>query len=423
MIHSVYLHNYKGFSDTIIPFGDVNFLVGDNSTGKTSIIKIIKILESPSFWSYADLMDDSNEVTPFKELVNQYSSDKSYFKIGLDTDWDDEKSRVFFLLTYRENTDNLLPQLYSYQFTIGNKSVLVKREKSGVSLFYRETKNLLFEKWIYESNYKRRKDLDVLLSDELRTPIIVTINFIINHLNGEGDPYAKPIKLPVSIGNESIAPIRASAKKYYHSEERNFSEEGSHVPHMIKSIFELESPLKNSILKVIRSFGKDSGLFDDIKIEKYGKKDYAPFSINIIYNKVPINLSHVGFGVNQILPLLLESLYRHDFILTYQQPEVHLHPKAQAAFGDVIYYSSLTRDNIFFVETHSDYIINRFRFLMHEADEKDRKKEVRIIFFQRTSEGITTSSMILDRNGQYPANMPVEYGEFFVDEEIKMLSI
>ena len=39
---TLYIDNYKGFVDTYIPFEDVNFLVGNNSTGKTSIVNLIR---------------------------------------------------------------------------------------------------------------------------------------------------------------------------------------------------------------------------------------------------------------------------------------------------------------------------------------------------------------------------------------------
>ena len=38
---SIYLHNFRGFNNTHIDLQDINFFVGENSTGKTSILKII----------------------------------------------------------------------------------------------------------------------------------------------------------------------------------------------------------------------------------------------------------------------------------------------------------------------------------------------------------------------------------------------
>lgn len=426
MIHSIYIDNFKGFRDTIIPFGNVNFLVGDNSTGKTTVINLVRLLDSISFWNDVDILTNSNEVVPFKEFVNQYSDDQSYFSIGIDSDWDEDKSRVYFLLTFKEDPETLLSQLKSFKFTTGDNTVFVENESKGSHVYVKKYRNQAFAFWLKDKKgFKKNKDLEHFVDGENRTPFIVMVNYIINYLSGANDIFTPEIMIPVSSGNEWIAPVRASAKKYYHSEESLYKEDGSHIPHMIKSIFDQDRPLRNNILRIIRDFGKDSGLFDDIKIEKYGKKDYAPFSINIIYNKIPINLSRVGFGVNQILPLLLESLYYRKYLLSYQQPELHLHPKAQAAFGNVIYFSSLVMGNNYLIETHSDFLINRYRYMMHIREDAEEKPDhdARILFFERSAEGLSVSSIVFDKNGKYPENMPESYGKFFIDEQFNMLSV
>lgn len=426
MIHSIYIDNFKGFREAFIPFGNVNFLVGDNSTGKTTVINLVRLLDSIPFWNDVDLLANSNEVVPFKELVNQYSEDKSYFSIGIDTEWDDNKSRVFFLMTFREDPDTLLSQLSSFKFTTGSNTVFVEKKTKKSCVFLKKYKDQDFLLWVKDNKgFKRNNKLEHCIDSEFRTPFIVMVNYIINYLSGADDIFTPEIMIPVSSGNEWIAPVRASAKKYYHSEESLYKEDGSHIPHMIKSIFDQERTIKNHIMHIIRDFGKDSGLFDDIKIEKYGKKEYAPFSINIIYNKIPINLSRVGFGVNQILPLLLESLYYHDYLLSYQQPELHLHPKAQAAFGNVIYFSSLAMGNNYLIETHSDYLINRYRYMMHLQEDTDENlnHDARILFFERSLSGLKVSPIVFDKSGKYPEGMPESYGKFFIDEEFNMLSV
>ena len=426
MIHSIYIDNFKGFRDALIPFGNVNFLVGDNSTGKTTVINLVRLLDSISFWNDVDLLANSSEVIPFKELVNQYSDDKSFFSIGIDTDWDESKSRVFFLLSFKEDPETLLPQLCSYKFTTGNNTVLVEKKAKESYAYIKKYKNQIFSLWLKDNKgFKRNKELQHYLDSEFRTPFIVTVNYILNYLSGAGDIFTPEIMIPVSTGNEWIAPVRASAKKYYHSEESLYKEDGSHIPHMIKSIFDQEKTIRNNIMRIIRDFGKDSGLFDDIKIEKYGKKDYAPFSINIIFNKIPINLSRVGFGVNQILPLLLESLYYRGYLLSYQQPELHLHPKAQAAFGNVLYFSSIAMGNNYLIETHSDYLINRYRYMMHlrENTDENSNHDVRILFFERSESGLSVTPIIFEKDGKYPESMPESYGKFFIDEEFNMLSV
>ena len=51
MKYYIFVDNFRGFRDTCIPITDVNFLVGENSTGKTSILGLLKLLAGPRFFS------------------------------------------------------------------------------------------------------------------------------------------------------------------------------------------------------------------------------------------------------------------------------------------------------------------------------------------------------------------------------------
>ncbi|HUZ75304.1 MAG TPA: AAA family ATPase [Stellaceae bacterium] len=110
----------------------------------------------------------------------------------------------------------------------------------------------------------------------------------------------------------------------------------------------------------LKNFGQRSGLFEDIDIRLLGKRDGDPFQVTVRGNGPPFNLVDVGYGVSQALPIIyqLEQSRQHDTFLL-QQPEVHLHPRAQAELGSVIARLSKQRSaSLFMVETHSDYIID-----------------------------------------------------------------
>lgn len=75
--------------------------------------------------------------------------------------------------------------------------------------------------------------------------------------------------------------------------------------------------------------------------------------------KVPI--THVGFGVSQIFPILVEALRPSHTkrIIILEQPEIHLHPKVQSLLFD---FFLATKDTVsYLVETHSDHLITRLR--------------------------------------------------------------
>src|SRR6266436_9344091 len=102
----------------------------------------------------------------------------------------------------------------------------------------------------------------------------------------------------------------------------------------------------------------------------------------LVLDDKALNLSTVGYGVSQSLPVLTEVFLRpHGSWFAIQQPEVHLHPKAQAALGDVFFEMATVEHKRFLVETHSDFAIDRFRMNYRKADSK--KPNSQILFFER----------------------------------------
>lgn len=73
------------------------------------------------------------------------------------------------------------------------------------------------------------------------------------------------------------------------------------------------------------------------------------------------DLTHVGVGVSQVLPIVLMALLSdNNDLLIFEQPELHLHPKIQSRLCDFfIAISSFGRQCL--IETHSEYLINRLR--------------------------------------------------------------
>ena len=79
----IYADNYRGFKGTIIPLKQVNFLVGENSTGKSSILELIENLADINFWAFNPEL--GGEFTPrrhFSDLVSSDSTTKKNFTIG-----------------------------------------------------------------------------------------------------------------------------------------------------------------------------------------------------------------------------------------------------------------------------------------------------------------------------------------------------
>ena len=139
-----------------------------------------------------------------------------------------------------------------------------------------------------------------------------------------------------------------------------------------------------------------------------------------LYGK-PLNISNVGYGVSQVLPVVVEMITRpkgHSFAV--QQPEVHLHPRAQAALGDLLHFLVVEQDHRYIIETHSDYLIDRFRLRVKETG---LPKGAQVVFFSRSSLGNKASILKISERGQYPKDQPDEFRRFFINEEVSLLEI
>ena len=221
------------------------------------------------------------------------------------------------------------------------------------------------------------------------------------------------IKLPLVL-----APIRAKAKRWYESYKVSFSPEGDHIPLFLKRYLEGSSKKVQAFVSEMNDFGKKSGLFDEIIVKNNDKE--TPFALFVKYGKLCVNINNVGYGVSQVLPLAVEMLTSKGDSFAIQQPEVHLHPKAQAAFGELIHKVATKYKNRIIIETHSDYLIDRFRYTV--SKEKGRVG-AQVVYFQRDDSGLHITIMPIDNRGQFVGDIPQSYMDFFFEEELKMLEM
>ena len=117
--------------------------------------------------------------------------------------------------------------------------------------------------------------------------------------------------------------------------------------------------------------------------------------------KEAVTIADVGFGVSQLLPILVLGL-RSDksSILLLEQPEIHLHPKLQANLADFL-LTLAEQDRRIIVETHSDHFINRLRRRVAEDPTDKLRKKVSILFVDPPlgERGASIEPLRVDRYG------------------------
>jgi hypothetical protein len=125
----------------------------------------------------------------------------------------------------------------------------------------------------------------------------------------------------------AIAPVRTKPERTYNPIEDTPKSEGSHVPMLLAKTYFSDRKQWERIKSSLDAFGRASGLFEELSLRTLGKTDSDPFQIMIKIVGPPSNLIDVGYGVSQVLPVIVD-LVRGQRQQTYllQQPEIHLPP-------------------------------------------------------------------------------------------------
>ena len=125
-----------------------------------------------------------------------------------------------------------------------------------------------------------------------------------------------------------------------------------------------------------------------------------------------VSIADVGFGTSQVLPVLVALLVAESDQLVYiEQPELHLHPRAQVKLAEII-AESAQRGVRVVLETHSDLLLLGIQTLV--ADDKHEKHlspdKVILHWFTRNNDGIThITPGMLNKRGAY-GDWPEDFG-------------
>ncbi len=135
-------------------------------------------------------------------------------------------------------------------------------------------------------------------------------------------------------------------------------------------------------------------------------------------NSDTVSIADVGLGVSQSLSVVAALLVAKPGQLVYiDQPELHLHPKAQAAMA-MLLADAAKRGVRLVVETHSDTLLLAVRTLVAEG--KLDPELVKLHWFTRDDEGVThVNSTDLDAAGAY-GDWPEDFSFDFYNVESEL---
>ena len=132
-----------------------------------------------------------------------------------------------------------------------------------------------------------------------------------------------------------------------------------------------------------------------------------------------VSIADVGFGLSQTLPVLVALLTAEPGQLVYiEQPEMHLHPRAQTALAQIL-AQAVKRGVRVIVETHSALLLLAVQTLVAEAQLASDK--VKLHWFKRRENGVTeVTSADLDGAGAF-GDWPEDVAEVALTTESRYL--
>lgn len=428
MLKSLRIKNFKGWKDTgIIELAPITVLFGSNSSGKSSIGQFLVMLKQT--------VRQSDRKTVLLLNGPQASVD-----LGAVSD-------VF----YNHNLDEDME--FNFKWNMDTKAVI---ENSSKKDFYNqiefegdikvsdlETQYLEVNKFKYRLYDREKLKLSVGMKKETeengnRNYVLDSDSHFKRIKAGRGWKLTEPVKFygfsdaalayykdsdflqDLNLHQEDffskfyyLGPIRTKTKRTYSWSGVNPESVGDAGENTIAAILSAKKQDKklkfqNTIYKgfevIVSESLKKMGLIEEYKIEKIGDRQEYEVKVRIKGLDRFVGLPDVGFGVSQVLPVIVQLFYAPDnSVIFIEQPEIHLHPNAQALLADVIIDAINMREAgkkrrvQIIIETHSEHLLRRLQRRISE--EKITTSDMKAYFAQNNQRSSKLEKLEVDNYG------------------------
>ena len=439
------LQNFRCFRERqTARLAPLTLLVGENSTGKTSFMAMVRALWDVAYQQRVpDFKEPPYDLGSFDEIAHYRGEDEGHadsFMASFKAHWkyvDDDVDNTFkFDVEFGEM--DTAPVLTARRLSYEDNSVWIEHRRISRDL-QRVSFGTSRGSWKWEGAHDTG---GVWIDDKFVAPFYFITEDIKRRINGNGNSESDLIGLSGSnlpeaedwalvehlcsfgefrpdVRPYASAPVRSKPHRTYDPSRPTWDPQGDYIPMYLANLYARDKEKWRKTKGFLEKFGRASGLFNEISIKTFGPRGSGPFQVQIgNYEKssrgLKRNLIDVGYGVSQALPVVTELFHDESpSMLLLQQPEVHLHPSAQAALGS-LFCDVASSGRQLIVETHSDYILDRVRLDVRDRKTELRVEDVSILFFERGNLDVKIHPVKIDEMGNVYG--PPDYRQFFVDE-------
>lgn len=413
----------------------LTFLVGENSTGKTTSLACFQVLADFLSRGEVDFNLDPYSMGVFGDILRRSKRPEKTFNIGFS--FSDEGGNFDLTAVFAEREGGFDPYVSSATLTFDDGEIVFE--------FRDSTRGSRKPVQYYGQGSKFRICMD---STEAAYFRIFSLLITLTAMGTEGQSEIKSalvefikrkskrhrgLSILGSLANEpttySSSPVRTRPKRTYEPLRESADPEGEDAP---MTMMVLESTLPdewNSLKQHLVRFGELSGLYQGIEVKNLGGSRGSPFQLVVKVRGPAVSIAHVGYGVSQVLPILVRVLdfggirnralgRRMPAYFLLQQPEVHLHPKAQAELSSLFAQLAGIGNQSFVVETHSDYLIDRARIEIRRGNIK--AEDVSLIYMEPKKNVVKVHNISFDNMGNM-IGVPPGFRDFFLLETDRLM--
>jgi predicted ATPase len=179
-----------------------------------------------------------------------------------------------------------------------------------------------------------------------------------------------------------------------------------------------------SFQEIIAHWLKQMGLIHNFSVKEIAPgSNYYQAVVQSREGGPDVALTDVGFGVSQVLPVIVLLYYVPEgSTIILEQPEIHLHPLAQAELADLIYTVAWRRSLQIIIETHSEHLLLRLQ--RRVAEEEIEEGDLSIYYSEAKGSQSKLRNLEVNALGQvsqWPENfMGDAFGETMAAERARL---
>ncbi len=376
MITELGIQNFKSWKEPDkLQMAPLTGFFGANSSGKTSLLQTLLMLkqtvERPSDWNGIIDFGDQNSLinlVSFDNLIYQHKPD-STLHISLSWKLSEKLNPI------HENGTDIL----SFDFSACN----IQNSISDLQFAYK----------LGENNYRVSQDGYMPYTVfKNNSPYYGTV--LPYRCYGIKDGTVEALRLisPLQTQFENLfrsirylGPLREYPRHHYAWQGKHSPGVGKHGEDTVTALFSGRIQLR-PIEEQVPQWLKRLDLIYSYRLNPIfeNANDYE-FLVRKYKDGPEVRLTDVGFGVSQVLPVLVLCYYVPEgSILILEQPEAHLHPRVQSELADLLIEVVKKRGLQIILESHSENLIIR---LMRRIAEEEISKEDTAFYFCQMNEG------------------------------------